>query len=72
MAKENQELKTVARFNDRIQAEITAGMLVENGIPAAVFGAVSSYPSINLIDFIEVKVNPEDYETALKLINTEA
>ena len=69
MAQGNQDLKTVARFNDRIQAEIVAGMLRENGVPEAVFGAVSSYPSMNLIDLIEVKVNSADYDLALKLIN---
>lgn len=65
-----EEFKTVACFNDIISAEITAGMLRENGIPAQAFGAVSAYPSINdNINGIEVKVNAEDYEAAMKLLS---
>lgn len=65
-----EEFKTVASFNDIMSAEITAGMLRENGIPAQAFGAVSSYPSINdNINSIQVKVNAEDYEAAMKLIS---
>lgn len=64
------ELKTVAQFSDPLSAEITAGMLRANGIPAMVFGQASSYPSINaVLNSVEVKVNPEDYEAALELIN---
>lgn len=64
------ELKTAAQFNDPLSAEITAGMLRANGIPALVFGQASSYPSINaVLNSVEVKVNPEDYEAALELIN---
>ena len=48
---------------------ICAGMLNENGIPAAVFGENSSYISLNYIDELEVKVNPEDYDQAMALIN---
>ena len=48
-----------------MSAEITAGMLNSNGIPAEVFGQTSSYPSLNAaIDSIEVKVNADDYESA--------
>ncbi len=66
------EFKTVARFNNSISAEITAGMLRENGIPAQTFGAVSAYPSINEnINSIEVKVNAEDYEAALELLSAD-
>ncbi len=65
-----EEFKTVATFSDRMSAEITAGMLRENGIPAQAFGAVSVYPSINdNINAIEVKVNAEDYEAAMKLLS---
>lgn len=65
-----EEFKTVALFNDAISAEITAGMLRENGIPAQAFGAVSVYPSINdNINSIQVKVNAEDYEAAMKLLS---
>lgn len=64
------ELKSVAQFSDPLSAEITAGMLRANGIPAMVFGQASSYPSINaVLNSVEVKVNPEDYEAALELIN---
>lgn len=64
-----EEFKTVAKFSDPIQAEIVAGMLNANGIPAAAIGQTSSYPSINAcIDSISVKVNAEDYDSALKLL----
>ena len=64
-----EQFKTVARFSDPLIAEITAGMLRDNDIPAQVFGQTSSYPSINAtIDSVEVKVNAEDYEKALALI----
>lgn len=64
-----EEFKTVARFPDQMSAEITAGMLRANGIPAEVFGQASSYPSINAaIDSIEVKVNADDYDAAMELI----
>lgn len=67
------ELKIVATFNNEMSAQITAGMLRENGIPAQVFGQASSYPSINhSIDGVVVKVNPEDYDEALRLVNTPA
>jgi len=65
-----EEFKTVATFSDPISAEITAGMLRENGIPAQAFGHASSYPSLNAtINNIEVKVNAEDYDAALALIS---
>lgn len=63
-----EEFKTVAKFNDAMSAHITAGMLNENGIPAAVFGENSSYVSLNYVDPIEVKVNASDYDAALALI----
>lgn len=64
-----EDFKTVARFSDPMSAEITAGMLRANGIPAQVFGKTSSYPSINAtVDSVEVKVNAEDYEEALRLL----
>lgn len=63
------EFKTVARFADAVEAEITAGMLRSNGIPAAVFGQTSSYPSLNAtINNVEVKVNRDDYELARNLL----
>lgn len=64
-----EEFKTVAKFTDAISAEITAGMLRSNGIPAQVFGQASSYPSINVaINALEVKVNEDDYEAAVELL----
>ena len=65
------ELKTVARFNEVALAHITAGMLNENGIPAAVFGENSSYTSLNYVNPIEVKVNEADYEDAMRLLASE-
>ncbi|MBQ9309313.1 MAG: DUF2007 domain-containing protein [Bacteroidales bacterium] len=69
MTTDTRKFKTVARFNDRLQAEITAAMLRDNGIPAGVFGADSSYPSLGFVSAIEVKVNEEDYDTALRLVS---
>jgi hypothetical protein len=65
-----EELKTVAKFCDAMSAHITAGMLNENGIPAAVFGENSSYVSLNYVDPIEVKVNAADYDAAMSLLAT--
>ena len=67
--KEELKLMTVARYSDQMSAEIAAGMLNANGIPAEVFGQTSSYPSINAaIGGVELKVNAEDYESAKKLL----
>ena len=65
------DFKTVAKYSEPIPAEILAGMLQENGIPAAVFGASSPYPCLNYAQPIEVKVNAEDYERALALVPEE-
>ena len=67
---ENEEFKTVMRYSDPLRAHIAEVMLLDNGIPAAVFGEVSPYPSANLIDAIELKVRAEDYDTALALLST--
>ncbi|MBQ4285454.1 MAG: DUF2007 domain-containing protein [Bacteroidales bacterium] len=64
-----EEFKTVATFTDAISAEITAGVLRSNGIPAQVFGQATSYPSLNYaINAVEVKVNVEDYDAALQIL----
>ena len=63
-----EDFKTVAKFSDAMSAHITAGMLNDNGIPAAVFGENSSYVSLNYVDPIEVKVNSSDYNAALALL----
>lgn len=68
MIMKREEFKTVAEFNDALSAQITAGMLRENGIPAAVFGADSTYLSLNFTNPVQVKVNASDYEAALKLL----
>ena len=64
------ELKTVAKFTDPMLASISQGLLESNGIQAEVFGAVSSYPSLNAsaVQNIELKVNEEDYESALSIL----
>ncbi len=68
---DSQKFKTVAKFSERMPAEILAGMLNDNGIPAGVFGADSSYPCLNYALPIEVKVNADDYEKAVTLIPEE-
>lgn len=63
------ELKTVAKFSDPMLASITEGLLKANGIEAALFGEVSSYPSVNAVEQnIELKVNAKDYDSALSLL----
>ena len=63
------ELKTVATFADPLLASIAEGLLKSNGIEAGVFGEVSSYPSFNAADQnIELKVNAEDYDSALSIL----
>jgi hypothetical protein len=63
------DFKTVITVNDAISAQMVAGMLNENGIPAAVFGADST-AMLNGVGNIDVKVNASDYEAAMELINT--
>lgn len=67
--KREEEFKTVITVNDTISAQMVAGMLNENGIPAAVFGADST-AMLNGVGNIDVKVNASDYEAAMELINT--
>ena len=68
---DTQDFKTVAKFSEPVPAEIVAGMLRDNGIPAAVFGASSPYPCLNYVHPIEGKVNEDDYEKAVSLIPEE-
>ncbi len=68
MENDTQKFVTVATFNDRLQAEITATMLRDNGIPADVFGADSSFVALGFASAIEVKVNESDYDAALELL----
>ena len=65
---DSQGFKTVATFNEKVQADMCAAMLGDNGIPAGVFGADSSYPSLGYARPIEVKVNESDYEAAMSLL----
>ncbi len=67
--KREEDFKTVITVNDAISAQMVAGMLNENGIPAAVFGADST-AMLNGVGNIDVKVNASDYEAAMELINT--
>ena len=67
--KREEDFKTVITVNDAISAQLVAGMLNENGIPAAVFGADST-AMLNGVGNIDVKVNASDYEAAMELINT--
>lgn len=62
------EFKTVAKYTDPMLAHIDEGMLRENGIPAMVFGEASSYPSIMQVNPVELKVNAEDYDAAMALL----
>ena len=67
--KNKDELKTVASFGDPMLASISQGLLEANGIRAEIFGEVSSYPSFNVAEQnIELKVNAEDYESALSIL----
>ena len=65
---DTQKFKTVATFNEKVRADMCAALLGDNGIPAGVFGADSSYPSLGYARPIEVKVNEDDYEAAVKIL----
>lgn len=63
------EYVTVETYSDAMSAHITKGMLLENGIPAVVFGEVSSYPALNAAhNNIELKVFAKDYDAAMELL----
>jgi len=66
--KREDEFKTVITLNDPISAQMVAGMLNDNGIPAAVFGSDST-ALLNGVGNIDVKVNAVDYDAAMELIN---
>ncbi len=65
---DTQKFKTVATFTERVLADMCVAQLGENGIPAGVFGADSSYPSLSFARNIEVKVNENDYEAAMSIL----
>ena len=71
METDKQSFKTVATFTEKVMADMCVAMLGDNGIPAGVFGADSSYPCLNYALPIEVKVNADDYEKAVALIPEE-
>ena len=63
------EWTTVAKFGDPMLASISQGLLESNGIKAEIYGEVSSYPSFNVAEQnIELKVNADDYESALSIL----
>ena len=68
MDNDKQQFKTVATFQDVMSAQITAGMLNENGIPAGVFGADSSFSALSYMKPVEVKVSEEDYDAAMSIL----
>lgn len=68
MDNDKQQFKTVATFQDVMSARITAGMLNENGIPAGVFGADSSFSALSYMKPVEVKVSEEDYDAAMSIL----
>ena len=68
METDKQSFKTVATFTDKVMADMCVAMLGDNGIPAGVFGADSSYPSMSWARNIEVKVNESDYEAAMSIL----
>lgn len=68
METDKQSFKTVATFTDKVMADMCVAMLGDNGIPAGVFGADSSYPSLSFARNIEVKVNESDYEAAMSIL----
>ncbi|MBO4466518.1 MAG: DUF2007 domain-containing protein [Bacteroidales bacterium] len=68
---DTQKYKTVATFSEKVRADMCAALLGDNGIPAGVFGADSSYPSLGYVRPIEVKVNENDYEAAVKILAAE-
>lgn len=65
---DTQKFKTVASFNEKVRADMAVALLGDNGIPAGVFGADSSYPSLGYARPIEVKVNEDDYEAAMSIL----
>jgi len=66
-----EEFKTVATAIDKIGADIIAERLISAGIPAAVMGGSSPYPSLGFSARLEIKVNAADYDRALALLAEE-
>ncbi len=68
METDTHKFRTVATFLERVQADMAVALLGDNGIPAGVFGADSSYPSLGYASPIEVKVNESDYDAAMTIL----
>ena len=68
MTTDTQGFKTVATFVDKNQADLCAALLGDNGVPAGVFVADSSFPSLGYAQPIEVKVNENDYDAAMSIL----
>ncbi len=63
-------LKTVAKFDDAMRASIAQTKLKDSGIESAIFGESSAYPALNAVeDNIELKVNAADYDLAVKILD---
>jgi len=62
------ELVTVGEFNNEMSAEIAKASLLSAGIAAITEGTTSSYPNINMLDPILLKVNKADEELARKIL----
>lgn len=65
---DSQGFKTVATFIDKVQADMCAAMLGDNDIPAGVFGADSSFPSLGYAKPYEVKVSENNYDAAMSIL----
>lgn len=65
---DSEKFVTIAEFSEVMPARLCSAMLNDNGIPASVFGADSSYPSLGYAKGIQVKVNESDYEEAKKIL----
>ena len=64
---DTQGFKTVAVFTDPTTAQIVSARLRDNGIPSAVLGTDSSYPSLSFAQS-RVVVNEDDYEEAVRIL----
>ena len=60
MTTDTQGFKTVAVFNEKFQADLLVAKLGDNGIPAGVFGADSSFTGLGLAE--------SDYEAAMSIL----
>ena len=68
MTTDSQGFKTVATFTEKTMADLCAARLGDNGIPAGVFGADSSFPSLGYAKPYEVKVSENNYDAAMSIL----